>query len=408
MSPPNNGHADNLDLEAGQPAHDAEKSGVPIWIYFLIGAVIMALVLWLWCPWRIKAVGRTVAKAFAGPGGPSQAKTPSAEGFMTGTCAPIIMTSALPILCGGMVCYSGLSYAYAGAMYGGVWLLVTGFACFGKSILYCHTKQGGDALDAQFDYPAMESVPLGNAQAFRQTNRHGNPREPVVAFGGNGFTAKLTILKFGDFLNSAGAGDKMMYSVDNRGYTKNNPGNTNEKNLIEDAAKLILHAFRKANGDSDTGSNKVVVLGFSLGCAVAIGGIERAVEIRREKGLPTDIFSKIVLGNPFTSVPETLRRKIGNVSLSMLFPGAFYLGGFPQWRSISRVQRGGFPNVPVLMLSNKGDQVIHSALHRKLFLALKKPSVGENMFLEADGGHNDWHLHLESKNLPDIERFLSA
>merc|ERR1712139_105115 len=167
------------------------------------------------------------------------------------------------------------------------------------------------------------------------------------------------------------AGDRSVYSIDYRGYTSLNPGTTSEKALIQDAVALVKYAYEKEN-------KKVILFGFSLGTAVAIGAAEQC----------PDMVAKAVLANPLATLHGTVLNMPVLGWPARLWFWAVMIALDP-YKSEARLASPAFEKIPLLVMSNEEDEIIDPAQHKRVYDASK---CGDSLWIESYGGHNVWQV----------------
>ena len=147
---------------------------------------------------------------------------------------------------------------------------------------------------------------------------------------------------------------------DYRGYGKS-AGRPSERGLYLDAAAAVREALGRAGGDG----RRLVFVGESLGCAVAM---EMALRFPP---------AALVLESPFSSTAAMGRAVYPWLPAELLVRQRFdNLGKAPGLKA------------PLLVLHSPNDDVVPYAMGRQVYFAAPEPKA----FVETRGGHNDGFL----------------
>jgi fermentation-respiration switch protein FrsA (DUF1100 family) len=158
-----------------------------------------------------------------------------------------------------------------------------------------------------------------------------------------------------------------------RGYGKSK-GRPSEKGLYKDGEAMYDWLLKKTNGKD------IIFYGESLGCAVAV---ENALKHKA---------AAIILESPFSSVKDMIR-----THYKILFPFSFAAK-----HKFDTLQKIPSVKSPILIIHSGDDEIVPSALARKLFEAANNPKA----FLSLRGGHNDGFLVSEKDYTSGVENFL--
>lgn len=184
---------------------------------------------------------------------------------------------------------------------------------------------------------------------------------PIIINGGNACSGANGIGVFMKSFVSMYPKTKLptIYSMNYGGRNK-----ARESTIIENAVRLIELVYTKHRRVPH-------IIGASLGCAVAIGAIERLGSKYR--------WPSLTLVDPFTNVLDTVRSKFcGGIAAN-----ALESKGTNNWKSYSRVQKSAvFKTIPTMIFSATKDRVIPPIQHCKLFSAF----VGHGDFSESETG----------------------
>jgi len=159
-----------------------------------------------------------------------------------------------------------------------------------------------------------------------------------------------------------------LYGVEYPGYGLAQPGSPTEATIYEAAEALLQHLLE----DIAVPRSRVVLLGQSLGCAVAV---EMA---RRGFG------SRLVLLSPFTSMPE-----VACAVYPFLAP-ALQVVPFLVRDSFDNRKKAADLRIPTLVVHGKDDEIVPFSMGRELHelildaAFLPVPDVGHNDLLESE------------------------
>lgn len=173
-------------------------------------------------------------------------------------------------------------------------------------------------------------------------------------------------------------------TVDYRGYGKST-GWPTERGLYLDGHACVEYALSR----SDVDPNKIVVMGHSMGGAVAIHLAATADEYGQK-------ISAVIIENTFTSLPHAaghifrnITSKLGNLPLS------FYSNKFQSLEKISRIR------IPILFICGDSDEIVDPRMTRALFESCD--SAHKIMLTVTNGKHNDtwcssnqYHMFISS------------
>lgn len=195
-----------------------------------------------------------------------------------------------------------------------------------------------------------------------------------------------------------------------------NPGTPSESNIIKDQCALLKEVLSKEYKE------KIVLMGYSLGTAAALGAVERLGDSDRAR------IDRMLLINPFTNA---------FVPMAHTSPIAY---GWPwalccltgTWKSSKRIGNEIFKNIPVMVCSNLDDQTnVHAdslKLYRQSFNSIRFEDAPKKnftlrdhslkttdtkkilrSFIAAEGGHHDYKKFIEpgSPQCKSLAEFLS-
>jgi fermentation-respiration switch protein FrsA (DUF1100 family) len=160
-----------------------------------------------------------------------------------------------------------------------------------------------------------------------------------------------------------------------RGYG-GNPGVPSERGLVADG-----HAALNFLADRDEPPEQVVLLGESLGSAVA-------VRLASEKPV-----GAVILEAPFTSAADAARYAFPLLPVTLFIEDPY--------DSLSRIDRIG---APLLIIHGEQDQIVPANQGRRLLAAARAPKQG--VFLPG-AGHNDLYYYRSDEIvIAFLERFF--
>lgn len=163
--------------------------------------------------------------------------------------------------------------------------------------------------------------------------------------------------------------------IDYRGYG-NSEGSPSEQGTYLDA----LAAWRHLRDERGVPAEDIVVLGRSLGAAVAIWLANETTP------------GGVILESPFTSVPDMARE---------IYP--FLPVGLLARIHYPSLERAAAVRVPVLVMHSPDDEVVPFAHGLRLYAALPEP----RRFVELRGGHNDSFLVSARKWREEVAAFIA-
>jgi uncharacterized protein len=201
---------------------------------------------------------------------------------------------------------------------------------------------------------------------------HGGGDTAVLLFHGNAGNVSHRLDRAKLFTERLGVD---LVLVDYRGYGQSG-GKPSEAGLYRDG--LAIYDAARQRGFSP---ERIVLLGESLGCAVAL-----------EVGLARPC-AGIVLETPFLSVPLLARRHYPFV------PGFLVRARYDSESRIGQVTR------PKLLVAAERDEIAPVAHARRLYELAKPP---RELFVVPGAGHNDVYTMGGEKYLEVWRRFLAA
>ena len=168
-----------------------------------------------------------------------------------------------------------------------------------------------------------------------------------------------------------------VFLFDYRGYGRSE-GRPSEKGTYADAEG----AFRHLTSRPDVDSNKIVLFGRSLGCALAVD-----LATRHEP-------NGLILESPFTSVADLANRAIPFLPLGFLVR--------TKYNSLSKI---GNVSVPLLVLHGNADEVVPLELATRLFEAANQPKT---FYTIVGAGHNNTYAVGGEPYFAALDRIMES
>ncbi|XP_067936432.1 protein ABHD13-like [Watersipora subatra] len=198
--------------------------------------------------------------------------------------------------------------------------------------------------------------------AFLLKHSHPIERPTVIFYHGNAGNIGYRMENGFHLMSECGVNVLLM---EYRGYGLSG-GEISEQGIYSDALAAVKYVKNRVDLDS----SKVVIMGRSLGGAIAI---ETATHPEC-----SDIFA-LILENTFTSLPDIAKRVL-NISLIKMVPEWCYKNRYKSLDKIRRVRQ------PTLFLSGRSDTLIPPTHMDSLYLA--SGSTKKEMSSFPDGDHN--------------------
>lgn len=261
----------------------------------------------------------------------------------------------------------------------------------------------------EFTYRSLDGTPMSGCRGLLAphvphsgpyfgslaSNQSSNARAPILVFGGNTFgetaSGELTDAFFSPlYRNTSDIHPTLeVYSSSYRSYTPNDgKGSPTESTVVDDAEALLDIAIASPSGVRSGG--KVIILGFSLGCAVSL-----ELAARRPEAI-----AGIILASPWSSLWAMCLTIWAPVSYAFVL----WLWLADRWDSIANA--AALPlDIPVAILSPLEDEVVPHDMHKEVYDALK---TSRKWFMTTESaGHGDINEEAHD-NAKQISAWLKA